>query len=145
MIPVAGVVRRYSNLAPRGETFAKVAALAAAHPEPIEVEAIQPERPARPKRWTAEAKAEVIALYEGGMSMEAIQRETGYNSMRVRRVLDQAGTAVRPNRCVLTPDVMAEVMRLKAEGIPNTELAHRYGVTHQAIARAVARRRSLST
>lgn len=60
--------------------------------------------------------------------------------MRVRRVLIDAGIELRPNPYVLTPDVVTEMIRLKTEGIPNTELARRYSVSHQAISRALSRR-----
>ncbi|MGC4152414.1 MAG: hypothetical protein QM628_04965 [Propionicimonas sp.] len=138
---MAGVLRRYSNLAPREDTYAKVAALADACPIPSDVEPARPERPPCPKRWTAEAKVEVITLYEDGMSMEAIERQTGYDSMRVRRVLTDAGIEIRPNRHVLTAEVVAELIQLKAGGITNTDLARRYGVSHQSIARVVQRHR----
>lgn len=55
-------------------------------------------------------KAEVIALYAGGMSMEAIQRKAGYDSMRVRRVLDDAGVEIRRNHSALSREVMAEIV-----------------------------------
>lgn len=79
----------------------------------------------------------MISLYGDGMSMEAIARLTGYNSTRVRRVLTDAGIAIRPNPYVLTPEVIEEMVRLKATGLRNTDLAQRYRVTHQAISRAL--------
>lgn len=76
--------------------------------------------------------------------MEAIQRQTGYQATHIRRVLTDAGLMIRASSGMLTPVVLAEVVRLTAAGTP-TELVTRYGVTPQAVSQAVLQVRSAVT
>lgn len=110
------------------------------HEQIVGLSAIGPQE-ARPVSTTPEQRAQILKLRSEGKSNSEIARHVGTSAPTVSRVAnakgDVRGPTPRPR--VLTPQQEAQLSAERAAGIPDKQLAHKYGV-HQTSVGIIDRR-----
>ena len=69
--------------------------------------------------------------------MERIERNTGFDTERVKVKLVQSGVSMRDRPHKLTLAIIAEAVELRGQGKSRRSLGHRYGVSSTSIRDAV--------
>jgi transposase len=82
----------------------------------------------------------VVKMYQDGLSMDEIERQTPYSADRVVIQLRRQGVPIRPASPVnLTDHNLRQAAALRAQGLTYEAIAQRFGVSRQGISQALAR------
>ena len=90
-------------------------------------------------RTPQEKEAEVIRLYQTGLSAIAVSAAIGVTERKVRRMIGNAGITRRPGRLaeLVDPETAAEVIRLYQAGLSVIAVSAKAGVTKETVRRLV--------
>ena len=90
-------------------------------------------------RTPQEKEAEVIRLYQTGLSAIAVSAAIGVTERKVRRMIGNAGITRRPGRLAepADPGTAAEVIRLYQAGLSVIAVSAKAGVTKETVRRLV--------
>lgn len=81
----------------------------------------------------------MVVDYANGMTQEEIARKHGLHIQTVRKRLEVAGVVTRSRSTALTAQDLDEARGLLDAGLSAREVAHRFGIAHTTLLRAIRR------